>query len=641
MIFGEEHEIHRAIADAQSDHAVRDALCDAAGTWSHAEVFQTALRLSSILADNGVRRGDVVVVVSERCATFVICLLGVLMAGGRFLVVDRDQVNDHTLDVLERLSPAHWLFIDGAAQRAGSLHDRLEERLQGHLTRLPLGKQALIDVLAAAVHGQTDGGCEAVPVEVGGAAPAYLIWTSGTTAAPKLISTLHRSVVNFLDWYVDEFRIDCTDRFALLSGLAHDPVIRDVFTPLTVGASLQIPTEAQRMSAEMLAAWLRQAQPTILHLTPPMLELLGSGRSAVGPATSVRLLASGGARLTHRHVSIAREIFPRAEVVNFYGASETPQAMGFHRIGPGGAGEAERHSVPIGKGIRGAQLLVLTPDKTPCRPRERGEIFVRSRYLSEGYLGLPVPTGLQFMPNPLGEDPADRVFATRDLGMYDFDGTVHWLGRVDRQVKIGANRVSPDDLEVELAQLAGIQQAAVLFDEPTNRLLVYIVPRADTSGSEALVRSHLASTGPFPIVPARVYMLDALPLTANGKTDYSRLRTFAPSVAAPQTGLEVGAVQEAVRRIWASELCCTTFSSSDTFLELGGNSFVAIRIAGLLSERLRTPIRVVDLFTHPTLDSLTRFLSARESHGGVKEQLEQRMMQRRKAIARADRKGGA
>jgi len=640
MIFGEEHEIHRAIAGIQKDHAAREALRDAAGTWSHGEIFHTGLRLSSALIRKGVHRGDLVVIVSERCATFVVCLLGVLMAGGRFLVVNRDQVNDHTLEVLGRLSPAHWLSIDGSGQQRGTNY-WLEERLQDHLTGLPLAKSGLVAVLAA--NEVLDNGIQtAVPVAAGGAAPAYLIWTSGTTAAPKLVSTLHRSVVNFLDWYVEQFHIDYTDRFALLSGLAHDPVIRDIFTPLSVGASLQIPSEAQRMNAGMLGAWLQEARPTIMHLTPPMLELLGSARNAVEPVTSVRLLACGGARLTFRHVSIARTIFPQAEVVNFYGASETPQAMAFHRVAARSASpDTECRGVPIGKGIRGAQLLVLTPGKAQCRPQEPGEIFVRSRYLSEGYVGLPVPTRLQFMPNPLGDDCADRMFATRDLGMYDHDGTVHWLGRVDRQVKIGANRVSPDDIEAELAQLACVHQAAVVFDEHTSRLLVYIVPRAGETVSEAMIRRHLAGSGPFPIVPARVYLLDALPLTANGKIDYTQLETLAPAGAAPTAALEDDAVQEEVRRIWASELCCTTFSSSDTFLELGGNSFVAIRIAGLLSERLRTHVRVVDLFTHPTLESLTRFLGARESNGDVKEQLEQRMMQRRKAIARAGRKGEA
>ena len=161
------------------------------------------------------------------------------------------------------------MSIDGPTEERERTNARLQDRLQQRLTRLPHAKSDLIRVLASAFNGTAEP--QPTPGTVGGAAPAYLIWTSGTTAAPKLISTLHRSVVNFLGWYIEQFRIHANDRFALLSGLAHDPVIRDVFTPLSVGASLHIPSEGQRVSPGMLIEWLQEAKPTIVHL-PPMLE---------------------------------------------------------------------------------------------------------------------------------------------------------------------------------------------------------------------------------------------------------------------------------------------------------------------------------------------------------------------------------
>jgi len=180
----------------------------------------------------------------------------------------------------------------------------------------------------------------------------YIAFTSGSTGQPKAILGSHRPISHFVTWQQETFGIDSRDRFALLSGLAHDPLLRDIFAPLTVGASLHIPEEDD-IAPKQLAQWVETEGITMTHLTPQMGQILVT--DVMGENHLLRTLFFGGDRLGQALVRSIQNLAPSATLVNFYGATETPQAMGYARVD----GDESRQMVPIGVGIEGVQLLIL------------------------------------------------------------------------------------------------------------------------------------------------------------------------------------------------------------------------------------------------------------------------------------------
>ena len=188
-----------------------------------------------------------------------------------------------------------------------------------------------------------------------------------------------RPLAHFLSWYPAAFGLGQDDRFALLSGLAHDPALRDMFTPMVTGARLCVPEQAWLPDPVRLAGWLRDEQVTVLHLTPPLARLLAA---AGRPLPSVRLIALGGDQATFGDVAAIRLIAPAARVVSFYGTTETPQAHGCYEVG---AAADDVLPLPAGWGIGGSQLLVLDPGGQPAGVGELGQVVIRSRHLAAGY----------------------------------------------------------------------------------------------------------------------------------------------------------------------------------------------------------------------------------------------------------------
>jgi amino acid adenylation domain-containing protein len=635
-----DNEIYRGFVNCHSQFKTSPALIDHAGTWSYDDVFRASTRLARHLARRGVEGNDLVVVIGDRCATFVVYLIGILMAGARFVVLDRKHMAKESVAAVARLKPKHWLSIDDEHQADDEL-DRFLSSLDGECSRYSRIKQRLFESLSLIAEPRSLAE-ERIPRSLDADARAYAIWTSGTTREPRLVSTLHRSVVNFIDWYKKEFSLDRADRISMLSGLAHDPILRDIFAPLSVGASLHIPSESVRLDSVSLANWIAESKVTVMHMTPSLLDRLVKphGDKAL---ESPRLLAFGGQQLTGRHIAKSRLLFPRAEIVNLYGATETPQAMGFYRV------ELTRQSagdvVPIGKGIRGTELLVLGVDGRRCKTDEHGEIYVRSRFLAEGYIDQPEATQARFVANPLTREPGDRVFRTGDVGFFNDEGAVRLVGRSDRQIKVSGHRVDLDDIEAELTNVASVAEAAIVFDTSKQQIVAYVVEAAGARVSEDELREHVSAHISVYAIPAKIIVIAALPITPNGKLDYASLPTVAHPAAeeaAERSFATTTGMRAELMSIWAGALNVDPVRGSDSFYELGGDSILAHKIVGDIHTRLAVSIRAADLFIYPTFDAFEQFLLERAPAPTADEgEAEKQRANRQRAIEAARNRQGS
>ena len=457
-------------------------------------------------------------------------------------------------------------------------------------------------------------------VEVAPDHVAYLAFTSGSTGEPKGIVGVHRPISHFLTWYAQRFELGESDRFSMLSGLSHDPLLRDVFTPLWVGGTLCVPPEDRILEPDALASWLNAQKITVAHMTPAMGQLLLEGNvSRTQPLPSLRLMTFGGDVLATPLVTRLRERASTATVVNVYGATETPQAMAYHVVEVGGEeGCAQPTAVPLGRGIDGVQLLVMTPEQRLAAIGELGEIIVRTPYLTRGYLEDSALTAARFTRNPLSEGDDDRVYRTGDFGRYEPNGSVAFVSRRDDQVKIRGFRVELGDVEAALSRHPNVSACVVRADEAgegRRRLVAYVVPerKADELGIGGL-RDFLRVRLPAYMIPALFVPLDELPLTPNGKVDRSRLpvptagdgvgHSDSSEPAVPKTPLEV---QLSV--IWEQVLGVPDIGATDNFFELGGHSLLAVRMFSQLSKVFGRDLPLTTLFQAPTVKALAAVLN--------------------------------
>ena len=639
------HGALRRIAAAAPD---RQAVADRGGVWTYAALDAWAGSLARRLLEAGVGRGDRVAIYGQRCAALAATVFGVLEAGAAFVILDPTYPPRRLAETVEAAGAAALVHLE----EAGALPDALAERLDrlaeaSGLARLSVGARP--EPGADGVAGRSG----AVDVEVGPDDAACVAFTSGSTGRPKGIVGRHGSLTHFLPWQAERFGLGAGDRFSLLSGLAHDPLQRDLFTPAWLGATLVVPDPRDMGTPERLRRWLASERVTVAHLTPAMGKVLTDRLDrdrpdrdrpeqerperdrperlgGDDPVPSLRRAFLVGDVLTRRDVARLRRLCPRLGVVNLYGSTETQRAVAFHEVPGAAPGRSEgpaREVLPLGRGMTDVQLLVLDPSDGLAGIGEVGEIAVRSPHLALGYLDDDALTAARFTANPLAaagrEDARDRVYRTGDLGRYDAAGRVHFLGRADRQVKIRGFRIETGEIVSHLENAPGVRDAAVLprADGPLGeRLAAYVVPAEERPAVDDL-RAHLRERLPAYMVPATWVFLDALPLTPNRKLDRRALLALddrGERRATPTRG-PVSAAERTLAAIVEEVLGLDRIDVEDNFFDLGGNSLLLVRVHGRVEEAFGREIAMVELFNHPSVAALAGFLGApaAEEEGGA------------------------
>jgi amino acid adenylation domain-containing protein len=516
--------------------------------WTYGDLNSRSNQLAHYLLDHRIQPNDLVAIYGHRSAALVWALLGVLKAGAAFVILDPVYPSCRLIERLRAARPKVWLQIEAAGPLPNDLKEFLRTsscRCRFELPSSLMPAQILMD------YPTNDPGISVRPDDL-----AYVAFTSGSTGEPKGILGTHRPLSHFLQWHTQFFDLNESDRFSFLSGLSHDPALRDIFAPLWLGATLCIPDSEHIGSADYLADWLKREEITISHLTPAMIQLLSGATPLTAQASPpsrashsrLRYIFSGGDILSKSDVLSARDLFPSVTCVNFYGATETPQAMGYFIVPEDKDDLQAKEIIPLGRGIEGVQLLVLNDARQLAGVGELGEIYVRTPYLARGYLDDDTLTQQRFSVSPFApEIPGDRLYRTGDKGRYLPDGSVEFAGRTDNQVKIRAFRIELGEIEAALRQHPAVQESVVLarseiqtietegtenakskaYTDPNNienlesakRLVAYLVTKQGAVPTTTELRAFLKQKLPEYMAPLVFVYLNALPLTPNGKVD--------------------------------------------------------------------------------------------------------------------------
>jgi amino acid adenylation domain-containing protein len=561
---------------------------------TYIQLQQSALLLAGDLRESGVEQGVVVAIIGRRSPELVVALLAILCAGGSFLILDPSYPAERLLNQIKVVTPR---FLLPVSSRVGSMTAVLDS-----VRSINIGVLRPFHTLSVEGINRTSQSINLQdclnPASL--KRSGYFLFTSGTSGRPKAIYTDLAPLAHFLSWHSLKFNFKGKDRFGMLAGLAHDPVLRDIFTPLYIGASLYIPPSQAFTSPEVLLQWMRENRITTVHITPPLLrmicqqarrELETSGDGAI--LTALRYTFLGGDRLQFGDLDSWAQIAPNATCVNFYGTTETPQAVAYHVFSAdeSRATASRVDPAPIGKGIDASQLLILNPDLSLASVREIGEIYVRTPFLSDGYCGDDGTTKDKFVMNPFTRSESDRLYRTGDRGQYLNDGTVVLTGRADDQVKIRGFRVEPSEVASQITEICGVKDVCVLPSWRNGHgaeLIAFVINReislnrfdANLSAQDT-IRPLLLARMPDYMVPRRIVALDSFPLTPNGKLDRAALLSYAEDPQCDnRADTKVGSAFErellVCLRRW---LPGSEITRDSDYLTLGGNSLMSVAIA--------------------------------------------------------------
>jgi amino acid adenylation domain-containing protein len=613
--------IHRFItrrATGISDHI---AISDEARSWTYGELRAESSALATRLRQLGVGPGEVVAIFGKRSPAHAIAILGVLQAGTAFMILEPSHPVARLIACLRLAKPRGWINL--VFNEGSETGDQLPEELASFLDRQSLKARLCLREAGTGMSGQPET-METPATDPSPDSLAYLAFTSGTTGVPRAIEGLHAPLSHFVDWHITTFGLRAADRFSCVSGLSHDPLLRDILTPLALGATLCMPAEEDFASAARLAEWVNRERISVMHLTPAMGTILLDGARAIAQARgraslpSLRHLFFGGDVLDGDFISALRPFAPNAEIVNFYGTTETPQAMAWYSVPPDTAMPL-MPSMPLGRGIDGAQLIIQSAPGVQAGIGELGQIHIRSPYLSRGYRDDPDLTTRLYIANPFRSAPeaaGDRMFQTGDLGRYLPDGNVVFFGRADEQIKIRGFRVELGDIIAALEQHPMVKQARILAEQTHAgcRLIAYAVRQEERESStvtEADVVHFLRLRLPDYMIPASIVWLEHLPLTSNGKIDRRALPAANPGHRRITRGAAPRSETERVLcGIWSDVLGLEQIGIDDNFFDLGGHSLAAIRVLAAIMARLKVDLPLRRIFDASTVAQLACAVSA-------------------------------
>ena len=438
---------------------------------------------------------------------------------------------------------------------------------------------------------------------------SYIFYTSGSTGKAKGIIGSHKSISHYIQWHAGEWAIDPDFRISQLAPVTFDASLKDILVALISGARLCIPTTQVRENTLLLGQWLRDSQITLLQTVPSVFRMLTKslGEQSTN-LPSLKYVVLAGEKLYGRDIQQWESVQGRgARISNLYGLTETTVLKSFYHLDTWDWDASA--VIPVGSGIDESLLAVINEDQI-CQEGEIGEIFIKSPYVSKGYVDASLNEGL-FVQNPLVTDREDYVCRTGDMGRYNSEGLLEVLGRIDDQIKLHGVRVELEEVRGAMLSLSGIEQVELVLhqtEEYQQELICYYTG-SERSGEE--LRRGLSSQIPQYSLPGYYVWLEEFPLNLNGKVDKKALPRpesllQGSAYEAPQDELE-----RSVSVIWQEVLGLRQpVGRQDSFFNLGGSSLKAIQLISRLYKQHEVQLSIGEIFSNPELSSQAELIRA-------------------------------
>ncbi|PHM27778.1 non-ribosomal peptide synthetase [Xenorhabdus budapestensis] len=576
---------------------------------SYAELNQQANQLAHALITAGVQPDDRVAICVGRGPDMIIGLFGILKAGAGYVPLDPEYPTERLAYILSDCEPNLLLT-----------QHHLQSRLTTEVPVWVMDDDDYLDYVAQ----QPDHNPEPQQLGLEPHHLAYIIYTSGSTGQPKGVMIEHRNVVNFVHVQCQINELTPADRVLQFTSVAFDTTVSDIFATLAVGATLVLRDAHLRIPDKNFSQFLQEQAITVSDLPTAFWHLwvqeMAAGRC--GFSSSLRLVIVGGEKAELRHFNTWQSLAETQSCrwINSYGPTETTVIATVWK--PGSHSPCLTGTVPIGYPLTNTRIYILNTQRQPVPIGVAGEIYIGGVGVARGYLNRPDLTAERFVTDPFSEQPDARMYKTGDLGRWLPDGTIEYLERNDFQVKIRGFRIELGEIETQLAKCDGVKDVVVTAHEDENgnkRLVAYLVPHSATTHSAITqsaitldiiqLREQLSTQLMEYMLPSAYVILDAFPLTPNGKIDRKALpapdRT---AIISREYQAPAGEAEQQLATVWQELLGVEQVGRHDNFFELGGHSLLVVSLIEQLRQR-NCALDVSAVFSAPTLAAMATHLT--------------------------------
>jgi amino acid adenylation domain-containing protein len=603
---------------------------------SYGELNRRANQLARYLRAQQVSAESRVGVCLERSPEMVIGILGILKAGAAYVPLDPSYPEARLSQMIEQSGCELILSESALLTELPFLSEHKSLPLDGELHEVLLGSYSTEDLGASGVSPEN---------------LAYVIYTSGSTGQPKGSGIIHRNITRLI--YADYVQLSAQRSLLCAASPSFDAFTFELWGALLHGGRCVL-ADFKQLSFEQLGRLLKQEGVDCAWLTAGLFNQVVNESAEL--LSSVNELLVGGEALSVDHIGTALQSLPHTQLINGYGPTENTTFACTHRINAVSAG----CSVPIGRPISNTQVYVLDGHGQLAAPGVLGELHIGGAGLSRGYINSARLTAEKFVPHPFSAN-GERLYRTGDLVRYAADGALEYVGRIDHQVKVRGFRIELGEIESVLTQHPQVRDAVVMAreDVPNHKQLVaYVVPNvgsrrepekgatslpagaAQNAGAaqsaeavqsadvpqsahlEATLRAYAEEQLPSYMVPAAIVVLEALPLTSNGKVDRNALPAPGESAyARAQYVAPRNATEQALVEIWQQSLGIERVGIEDNYFAIGGDS---IRSISLVAEGKSRGLMfsVKDLFSHPTIAQLATVASSAAEQAAELQEIE-------------------
>ena len=576
------HQLFEQQVDRTPDAA---ALLFQGVTLTYAELNRRANQLARHLIFTGVSPGTTVGVCLERSVELVVAILAILKVGGVYLPLDPG-----------------WPQARRAAIRRDS---NAAVQIDRDFCRDAFGAAPKAVPLASPSVGLDQNSL------------AYVLYTSGSSGAPKGVAVPHGALANLIAWHRNDIRLGRPAMTLQFAAAVFDVSLQEIFSTLTAGGCLALIDEETRRDPRLLWKFIvdhKVERAFLPYVALEQLALAGAAVGAPGSASLVDIVSAGEKLALTEPIGDLLRSLPNCRLHNHYGPTES-HVVSAHVIDDSSILQPE--GVSIGTPIGNAIVRILDDSGQRCPVGVPGELHIGGRTLARGYLNNPELTAEKFIADPFCQAAEARLYRSGDLASWNADGTLCFHGRLDQQVKLRGHRIEPAEIEAVLLAYPAVAQAVVVLngggpgESSESSLIAYWVPRScGASTSDGDLRAFLLEQLPVYMVPSAFIEVVALPLNTNGKLDRASLPPARLRDEPHERGDSLSPEEQQLQAIWSEILGHSDFRITDNFFLVGGNSLSAVRLATAIEKHCGRTLAISGIFARPTIEEQAIWLKS-------------------------------
>ncbi len=576
--------LHTAFLEQASFQPNQPAVISSTARLTYDELHRLSNHLGHRLRTMGAKPNSLVGVVMEKGWEQIPAVLAILQSGAAYLPIDANLPAERIAYLLEHAQVKCVLTQPSADARV----------------KWPVG----IERLVVSLENLSSLCIEPLPQVQNPEDLAYVIYTSGSTGLPKGVMIDHRGALNTIVDINERFEVGPRDRTFAISALNFDLSVYDIFGILSAGGAIVMPESDALREPQRWIRWVTEEKVTLWNSVPALVEMMtdfAESRAQKVPET-LRVIMMSGDWIPVGLPGRLRQMSPETKLISLGGATE---ASIWSIIYPIEKIDPQWKSIPYGKPMVNQRFYVLNDRMQDCPAWVPGQLYIGGIGVALGYWRDAERTGASFVVHP---ETGERIYRTGDLGRYLPDGNIEFLGREDFQVKISGFRIELGEIETTLLKVSDVKEAVVAArdDGGHKRLVAYVVPHHGKELCPGMLRDFLRAKLPEYMVPAAFVVLNALPLSSNGKVDRKAL----PAPERASGGSAEGrvaprnATEQALEGIWVEVLGQKEFGVHDNFLEIGGDSLQAIQVLSRICKTFQIDMPLRQLFEAPTIEQL-------------------------------------